>query len=322
MPSEPEYPHMPPGLLSLHSHRFSAMGTACILHLYAADQVRAASGFAAATAEIDRIERKYSRYDSDSLLSAINRVGAASGEIEVDDETAALLDYAFACHAKSGGAFDITAGILRKCWDFSSGRLPEAEAVASLLPRIGLDKLGWRRPRLRFDVAGMEIDLGGIGKEYAVDRAASVLREAGIDQGLVDLGGDMAVLGPHPDGEPWRIGLRHPRQADALVTQAAVGCGALATSGDYERCIEIAGRRFGHILDPRTGWPVEGLASVTVLGASCMVAGSAATIAMLKGRAGGAWLRSLDIAHLWVDTDGRQGGALPAVFEAGPTPRR
>jgi thiamine biosynthesis lipoprotein len=303
------------GSLDLYTHAFAAMGTRCELRIYAPDRASAGMAFAGVLAEVERIERKYSRYDPASVVSEINRV-AAAGSIELDAETAALIDHAFACHTKSDGLFDITAGVLRHVWDFKSGRLPESGAVEAILPRIGLDKLDWKPPSLSFRVPGIEIDLGGIGKEYAVDRAAQALLEAGIEYGLVDFGGDIAVIGPLPNGEPWRIGLRDPREGTSLAGEAAILKGALATSGDYERCIEIGGKRYGHILDPRTGWPVEGLASVTVLAESCLLAGSVATIAMLRGRAGGAWLKSLDLPYLSVDVDGRLDGILPAVFEA------
>jgi thiamine biosynthesis lipoprotein len=120
----------------------------------------------------------------------------------VDDETAKLLDYAFACYKRSGGLFDITSGLLRRIWDFKSGRLPDPSAINDLLPRIGLAKVSWERPRLAFSVAGIELDFGGIGKEYAADQATAVCVALGIRHGLVDLGGDIAVIGPHPDLGP------------------------------------------------------------------------------------------------------------------------
>jgi FAD:protein FMN transferase len=296
------------------------MGTLCALHLYAATDAGAATAVAAALAEVERIERKYSRYDGCSFISEINEKAASSGSIAVDEETAALIDYAYACFTKSDGLFDITAGVLRRAWNFSSGQVADDALVRSLVARVGLEKIDWRRPTLRFPARGMEIDLGGIGKEYAVDRVAAILHDLGIAYGLVDFGGDMIVLGPHPDGTAWTIHLQDPRRNNAMTTSVSVRRGAVATSGDYERCIEIAGRRYCHILDPRTGWPVEGLRSVSALAGSCMVAGSAATIAMLKGRAGVDWLASLGLPHFWVDADGRQGGTLPTVFAATPTP--
>jgi thiamine biosynthesis lipoprotein len=299
-----------------HIFTFTAMATDCALVVHGPDEAQAAVAFAAALAEVERIETKYSRYLPGSVTSAINAVAAAGGSIVVDEETAALLDYAAACYARSSGLFDITSGLLRTCWDFASGRLPAPEAVTALLDRVGFDKLDWAPPRIAFPRAGMEIDLGGIGKEYAVDRVVGILRDLGCGNALVNLGGDIGVTGPREDGRAWPIALRHPRAEDASAA-AALGCGALATSGDYARCIEISGVRYGHILDPRTGWPVHGLASVTVVADTCMVAGSLATIAMLKGEAGPEWLRSLGVPHLWVGADGRHGSTLTSVHEPG-----
>jgi FAD:protein FMN transferase len=296
------------GVVTMHllSFPFSAMGTDCMLHMYADEHHFATNVAAAATSEALRIERKYSRYRSDSVLSEINRVADRGGSVEVDDETAGLIDYAFACYAKSDGLFDISSGILRRAWDFS-GRLPSPGSIAALLPRIGLDKVGWSRPHLRFP-AGMELDLGGLGKEYAVDRLAEVCRSEGIEHGLVDLGGDLRVIGAHPAGQPWRIHIRHPRALETPMAILDVLHGSVATSGDYERCMEIDGRRYSHILNPRTGYPVHGLRSVSVLAEQCLVAGSLASIAMLKGLEAPAWLHDLGVQHLWMDESGTIGG--------------
>jgi thiamine biosynthesis lipoprotein len=277
---------------------------------------------ALAMAEVERIEKKYSRYDQESTLSIINRAAGGGGTVTLDDETALLVEFAFACHEKSGGLFDITAGVLRRAWNFGSEKLPGADAVDALLPLIGMDKVVWQPPCLSFAVAGMELDFGGIGKEYAVDRLATLLAGEGVTHGLIDLGGDLFALGPHPDGEPWRIGLRNPINPAAAVREIALVRGALATSGDYERCIQADGRRYSHILNPITGWPVEGLASVTVLAARCMAAGSATTIAMLKGKGGIQWLADLGAPHHWLDEAGRQGGNLPIEWTCEDRGRR
>ena len=300
--------------LDLHSFSFQAMGTECTLHLHAADAETANTAAAAAEDEVVRIDRRYSRYSKGSLLSAINRVADGGGSLEVDEETAGLLDYAFSCHSMSGGLFDITSGVLYKAWPFSAGQPPtppDRETIARLLPRVGLAKVEWRAPRLSFCHPGMALDFGGIGKEYAADRAAAICAALGIHHGLIDLGGDIHVIGPHPDGAPWSIHIRHPRQAGADLAIIGLAKGGLATSGDYERFIEIDGRRYCHILDPRSGWPVSGLASVSVVADQCLVAGSVATITMLKGRQGLPWLESLTgVRHLWVDDAGGQGGTL------------
>lgn len=293
-----------------HTHAFRAMGSPCDLQLHAGDLAGAGRVAARAEAEVRRLEARYSRFREDSFLSAINRVAAVGGEIRVDDETAGLLDYAVACHRQSDGLFDISSGLLRRAWDFKSGRLPDRARIDALLPHVGLHRLRWRRPTLAFPLAGMEIDFGGIVKEYAADRLAGLCREQGVRHACINLGGDVRVVGPHPDGRPWRIGLQHPRSPEQTSAVVELSWGAVASSGDYERTIVVDGVRHGHILDPRTGWPVGRLAAVSVVGELCVVAGSASTIGMLKADDGPAWLAALGLPHLWVDVDGRCGGPL------------
>lgn len=301
----------------LISFPFTAMGSDCALHLYAGDPASAAAAAEVAAAEVHRIEARYSRYRPDSFLSRINQAAAAQATIELDEETAELLDYAHACHRQSDGLFDVTVGVLRRAWDFSATCLPTTKAIADLLPRVGLEKLRWQRPHLSFPLAGMELDFGGMAKEYATDRAAAVLAAIGVEHGLVDLGGDIRVLGPHPGGEPWEIQIRHPRQPGAAMATVPLQQGSLASSGDYERYMIVAGTRYCHILDPRTGWSARGLAAVSVWTEQCLVAGSLATIAMLKGQAGIDWLAGLRVPHAWMDEDGRQGGSATLVTESG-----
>ncbi|NEV61714.1 FAD:protein FMN transferase [Thiorhodococcus minor] len=295
--------------MQLHRVAFRAMGSPCELQLYSDDPRRAEAVCRRAAEDVLRLERRYSRYLDDSLTAAINRVAAQGGSLEVDAETAALLDYAETCYRESDGLFDITSGALRQVWRFDSGRLPKQAEIDRLLARIGWDKVRWRRPRLGFRVPGMALDFGGIGKEYAADRAAAICLEAGIRHGLINLGGDVRVIGPLPDGSPWQVGMQDPQRPDRLLGGLLLSGGALASSGDYARCLEIDGRRYGHILSPKTGWPVEGLAAVSVLADACLVAGSACTIAMLKGREGIPWLEGLGLSHLWIDAAGNRGGA-------------
>lgn len=289
---------------------FHAMGTPCELRLAAADAATAQAAAAQVVADVQRLERRYSRYRSDSDLAAINRVADAGGALDVDTETAALLDCAHTCHAQSDGLFDISSGLLRRAWRWDSGHPPGHDELAALLPRVGWHHVRWQRPRLAFGVAGMELDLGGIVKEHAADRAAALLADAGIVHALVNLGGDVRVLGPQPDGSPWRIGIRHPRRPGELLATVALSQGALASSGDYERGMVVDGVRHGHILDPRSGWPVHGLVAASVAAPLCVVAGSACTIAMLKGRDGPGWLAGMALPCLWMDEQGRAGGPL------------
>jgi len=211
---------------------------------------------------------------------------------------------------REGGLFDVTSGVLRKVWRFAAGELPKPERVHELLEKVGWRRVTWAPPLLAFPVPGMELDLGGVVKEYAVDRVTALCRAAGVSGGLVNLGGYVGVIGPHPDGGPWRIGIRHPRRPGELLQTVALHRGALATSGDYERCIVFEGVRCGHILSPKTGWPVRRMASVSVAGELCVVAGSTATIAVLKEDTGPEWLAEVGLPHLWVDVEGNTGGSL------------
>ena len=303
--------------MSLLIHRFQAMASDCAVHVQAATAAASAAIAMAAEAEVRRIEARYSRFRVDSELTRINLVAAAGGATDVDPETAGLVAYAKACFQSSAGAFDITSGLLRQAWDFSKARLPQQREIDALLPRIGLDKVSLSDGRLSFAQAGMELDLGGLGKEYAADRAAEVCSEMEARHGFVDLGGDIRVIGPQPDGQPWRIGIRDPRDGEAVVAEVALHGGALATSGDYERFIEVEGVRYCHILDPRTGWPARGLSSVTVITERCLVAGSLATSAMLRGGQGGAWLERLGVRHIAIDDQGRCSGTEPLLIRPG-----
>jgi len=296
--------------LKYYHYDFKAMGSPCSIQLYAGSAKKAKRAAKVAMDDVYRLEAKYSRYRADSYLSEINRSAAQGGHIKVDDETAGLLDYAATCYQQSDGLFDITSGILRRAWDFKSGNIPAQEEIASLLEKIGWHKINWQRPLLAFTVPGMEIDFGGVVKEYAVDRAASACRDAGIQHGLVNLGGDIKIIGPHYDGSPWRIAIRHPRNPNGVLQTLLLHSGALASSGDYERCITLNGMRYGHVLNPQTGWPVNYMAAVSVIGEFCVVAGSASTIGMLKGEGGPAWLNALGLPHLWVNVQGESGGSL------------
>jgi len=291
--------------MPLHRYTFRAMAADNEVQIHARDEAEARVAAQRAIAEVHRIEAKYSRYRPESLLSRIN--AAAGGEpVAVDAETQALLDYAAACWRESGGLFDATSGVLRRAWDFAVARVPAAAEREPLLARIGWQHVEREEGSVRLALAGMELDFGGLGKEYAVDRAAAELHACGISSALVNLAGDLAVLGPQPGGSAWRIGIRHPRLAGAVAATLDVASGAIATSGDYERYIEVDGVRHCHLLDPRTGLSAQGFRSVTVHAPTCLVAGSAATVAMLKGeRDGLAWLAALGLPSYAILADGR-----------------
>ena len=281
--------HEPAGDLSVESlagfvrARWHALGGPCEL-LVAGDDVALARRLAGlAAAESWRIERTFSRYRDDSVLYEIH--AAAGAPITVDDETAALLDYAAECHALSDGAFDITSGVLRHAWRFDGGtQVPDAATVQALLARVGWSRVRWERPMLQVP-EGMELDLGGIGKEYAVDRAAAIVTAESSVPLLVNFGGDLFASAPMAPDAPWQVGLDDPEHTGESASHViALTRGGLATSGDARRFVMHDRRRLGHILDARTGWPVvDAPRSVTVLAATCLEAGTLATLAILAG---------------------------------------
>jgi len=293
------------------------MGSPCELRLYVENKNSANQIASDAIAEVHRLEKKYSRYREDSVTTKINNSAGNNKGIEVDTETALLLNYAQVGYEQSTGLFDISSGILRKAWDFRSNKIPAQNAIEALLPLIGWNKLTWNPPLLSLPMQGMELDFGGYVKEYAADVAANFCRLAGIQGGLVNLGGDICIIGPHPNGKPWKVGVRHPRNPNMPMSFVMLSKGGLASSGDYERFMLVDGIRYAHILNPQTGWPVNSLASTSVYAEQCVVAGTSSTIAMLKGeQQGSAWLEQLGLPYLCMNQNEEIFGTLKHVASA------
>ena len=292
----------PPAAVDSFGFDFQAMASVCEIRLDGDDETALGVAARRAIDEVRRIERKYSRYRSDSVVSCINAAAGSMKVIKVDAETAALLDFAAQLHVLSDGLFDITSGVLRRAWDFRAGRLPDRAAVAALLSLIGWSQVAWKDERIALPRKGMELDFGGFGKEYAADRAMAVLAACGQRHGFVNLGGDIRVLGPRADGRPWRFAIQHPRREQETIAGVEMSEGALASSGDYERYFELGGKRYCHILDPRTGWPVTAWASISVTAPACVAAGALSTIAMLKGERAFDFLVTQRATYLAVDT--------------------
>ena len=277
--------------------QFKAMASPCEALIDTRDTAVAQLVAAAVSNEAFRIEQKFSRYRADNVVHAINNADGVA--VEVDAETADLLDYAARCYEESDGLFDVTSGVLRRVWKFDgSDRLPEPTAVTEVLKLVGWRKVNWQRPRLRLE-PGMEIDFGGIGKEYAVDRAARLGAEAGGVPVLVNFGGDLCATGPRRDGAPWNVAIENPA-TDTVLPPFTLERGGVATSGDARRYLLRDGLRYGHILDPRSGWPVQDAPrSVTTVAASCGAAGLLSTLAILQGKGAETFLREKHVTH-WV----------------------
>ncbi|MFZ4524254.1 MAG: FAD:protein FMN transferase [Chlorobium sp.] len=283
---------------------FEAMASGCEIVLVTDSKEEAQEVARFAIDEISRIERKYSRYRAESIVSLIN-AAAGVGFVECDDETLSLVHYADTLYESSGGLFDITSGILRKAWTFKNPVVPDPARLFPLLELIDWKSVERRGNALRLPSVGMELDFGGFGKEYAADRAATIVFEQGVKHGYVNMAGDIRVVGPKPDGSPWMIGIQHPRQKDLALASIPLHAGALATSGDYERYFEADGKRYCHIINPQSGYPVTCWQSVTVVTPLAITAGSYSTIAMLKEADGLAFLEDSGMGYLAVDQRGK-----------------
>lgn len=262
---------------------FFAMGSPCELLIETPDESAARNAADIVAAEAWRIEDKFSRYLPGNVVHRINNSDGKT--ILVDDETADLIDFAASLFEMSESRFDITSGVLRKAWKFDGGdHLPEGATIERILENVGWSKVSWQRPDLTLR-PGMQIDFGGIGKEYAVDRAANFLIANDVGACLLNFGGDLVATRSPVNSDGWQVGIEafdtDTGRAEKLIR---LKNGALATSGDARRYILKDGIRYGHILDPTTGWPVANAPrSITIAADTCTQAGMIATLAMLQG---------------------------------------
>ncbi|MGH8221449.1 MAG: FAD:protein FMN transferase, partial [Woeseiaceae bacterium] len=281
------------------SGAFRAMASPCELLIRTDDESLARETLRRVAAEAWRIEDKFSRYLPGNVVDAINR--SAGRAIGVDEETARLLDFAGTLYELSDGRFDISSGVLRKAWTFDGGdAVPDRDRMHELLRHVGWDKADWRRPFLRLE-PGMQVDFGGIAKEYAVDSAAILVARHTDSACLINFGGDLRALGGEHTAGAWRVGVESP-YGNSVEPARVIGLrhGALATSGDARRYVIHDGVRYGHILDARSGWPArDAPRSVTVAAGTCSEAGMLATLAMLMGRECEAFLDAQSV-RCWV----------------------
>ena len=285
---------------SFYRVEFKAMGSACEIVICATHQEEAEHCIELAINEVHRIEEKYSRYQINSIVSRIN-TAAGLDWIECDDETESLFNYADTLFKISDGLFDITSGVLRHAWDFKNPNLVNQDTLNSLSQLIDWPSVKRKDGNIKLPKVGMELDFGGFGKEYAVDRAATILAGKGLKHGYVNLGGDLRAIGPKPNGEAWIMGIQDPRNQDGLIGSLPLTFGALATSGDYEKFFELNGQRYCHIISPRTCKPVNFWRSVTILAPLSITAGTYSTVAMLKEADGLSWLNESKLPYLAID---------------------
>ena len=263
------------------------MGTrveATVLH---EDVTVARAALVKAFMEMERVEHLLSRHMPESEVSHINRA-AGSAPVKVSAETFALLERSRAYSEQYEGLFDVTIGPVSALWGFSDDRpvtVPDAAVLDSLRHLVDYHHmlLNDRDTTVFLTRPGMQLDLGGVAKGYAIDRAVAVLRAEGLRNFLVDAGGDLYAAGTKGDGRRWRVGIKHPRRPDDLAATLELQDQAVATSGDYERFVLVDGRRYHHIIDPRTGYPADHYQSVTVLAPTAEAADALATYLFIAG---------------------------------------
>lgn len=265
---------------------FAALGTMCEIQ-YACDDAGVAAAFEKRALEwVLAFEAKYSRFRADSLVSRIN---AAAGRawVEIDPEMAQMLTLCDTLVFLTQGIIDPTILPLMEVWDYKRPRtaLPADEDIARARSLVGWSKVQREAGRIYLPEPGMALDFGGFGKEYAVDLVAQIAADMGIANVLVDFGHDLRTDGQPPGRPGWHIGLENPRKPEVHDGSiAVVGSRGIASSGDYLRSFTVGGRRYGHIVDPRTGWPVaNGALQATVIASTCLHAGVLSTTAFVLG---------------------------------------
>lgn len=259
---------------------FEAMGTDVKLTVDAPDEAAARTRFEAARKRIGEVNLLMSSYLPDSEVSLLNRDGSE----KVSPETLAVIRKAAEVSRLSGGAFDVTYAPLRTLWRHAAevDKLPTPEQIAKARAAIGYNKLKVTGEEVSFSVPGMQVDLGGIAKGYAIDLAAKALQDAGGTAGIVDIGHDLNLFGLLPGKKDWRVGIYSPPGVTQKIIVDVPPCG-VATSGDYARGFRVEGKWFSHIIDPRTGEPVKHMSSVTVIAPDCATADGLATAVSVMG---------------------------------------
>jgi thiamine biosynthesis lipoprotein ApbE len=265
--------------LTLFKKAVLSMGTVFEASIYVADKYKADKAFNDVFKEINRLDYLMSNYKEESELSKVNKK-AASEPTDCDNELAYIIEQSLRYSDITDGAFDITVGPLMKKWGFfkEQGRIPGKEELESVLESVSykniiieekIKKSLFRDPSVvktvSFRNSGTQIDLGGIGKGYAVDMAIRVLKGNGINSALINFAGNIYAYGTPPGKDSWVIGLQHPRKSEGLLGSFEIKDKAVSTSGDYEKFFTIDGERYSHIIDPRTGYPVKGIVSVTIV---------------------------------------------------------
>jgi thiamine biosynthesis lipoprotein len=282
------------------------MGTAIRVELWEPKPGQGPSLIAAVMDEMRRVDRRMSTYKETSVVSDINR-RAAVETVALDDELYELIDRALTFSRLTNGAFDITYASVGRLYDYRNAVRPDAAARDTALKAVDYRNVLLDSPTraIRFRRAGVQIDLGGIAKGYAVENAAAILKRRGVTSAIVTAGGDSRIVGDRR-GRPWTVGIRDPRDREGLVTRIPLQDEAISTSGDYERFFESDGVRFHHIIKPTTGMSASNVRSVTVIGGDATMTDALSTGVFVLGRVDGlALIETMEnFEAVIIDSDG------------------
>lgn len=266
------------------------MGSRFEITVVANDSITANEHMDTAVSEITRIEKLISSWDETSQTSEINRKAGITS-VKVDPELFGLISNAIEISKLTDGAFDITYASMDEIWKFDGSMtgMPSKEKIAAAVAKVGfrhivLDK---EKSTVFLKLTGMKIGFGAIGKGYAADRAKSLLIQKGVSSGIINASGDMNAWGKQPDGSEWKVAITNPLNKNKVFAVLPITNGAVVTSGNYEKYVHFNGKRYSHIIDPRSGYPSSGIISVTVFAPKAELADALATSVFVMGKEAG-----------------------------------
>lgn len=263
------------------------MGSRFDITVVGKDSASANIHIESAIAEITRIERLISSWDPNSQTSEVNH-NAGIGPVKVDKELFELIERAIRLSKMTDGAFDISYASMDKIWKFdgSMTQMPSQEAIKASVEKVGFQNiiLDKANSTVYLKHEGMKIGFGAIGKGYAADKAKTLLMAEGVEAGIINASGDMNTWGKQPNGEPWKVAITNPMDKNKAFALLPIEHGAVVTSGNYEKFVSFNGKRYSHIIDPRTGYPASGIISVTVFAPQAELADALATSVFVMGK--------------------------------------
>ncbi|WP_093409570.1 FAD:protein FMN transferase [Salegentibacter flavus] len=266
------------------------MGSRFDITVVANDSTSANKHIDTAVAEISRIEKLISSWDANSQTSEINR-NSGVNPVKVDAELFELIERSIKLSQLTDGAFDITYASMDKIWKFDGSMtlMPSEKEIKASVAKVGFRNIVLDRENktVFLKLEGMKIGFGAIGKGYAADKAKALLISKGMPAGIINASGDMNTWGKQPNGKEWKVAITNPMDKNKVFALLPVTNGAVVTSGDYEKYVNLQGKRYTHIIDPRTGYPASGIISVTVFAPKAELADALATSVFVMGKEAG-----------------------------------